>query len=157
MTVRSTIVHSTDPIGHPAALAQPDGELDVRGCTVIGQLQAHRLEASELLCTGLITIDDVQAGCIRFSAFPPGSVVPRAYRTQPLDDARALFNSLRFGDPDYAQLSDVAPEAIARGGDNGTEIGAFHTLLSPIKLDSLRAKVDELLPFGLYPLYLTET
>jgi hypothetical protein len=157
MTVRSTIVHSTDPIGHPVALAQPDGELDVRGCTVIGQLQAHRLEASELLCTGLITIDDVQAGCIRFSAFPPGSVVPRAYRTQPLDDVRALFNSLRFGDPDYAQLSDVAPEAIARGGDNGTEIGAFHTLLSPIKLDSLRAKVDELLPFGLSPLYLTET
>jgi hypothetical protein len=157
MTVRGTIVHTTDPAGHPVAVSQPRGELDVRGCTVIGQLHAHRIEASELLCTGVITIDDVQAGCVRFSAFPPGSVVPRAYRTQPLTDARSLFNSLRFGDPDYAQLSDVAPETISRGGDNGTEIGAFHMLLSPIKLDSLRAKVDELLPFGLIPLYLTET
>jgi hypothetical protein len=157
LTVRSTIVHSTDPAARPVALSQPRGELDIRGATVIGGLRAHRLEASELLCTGAITVDDVQAGCIRFSAFPPGSAVPRAYRTQPLADAHSLFSSQRFGDPDYCQLSDVVPEAIARGGDDGTEIGAFHALLTPIKLDSLRAKVDELLPFGLLPLYITET
>jgi len=157
LTMRSSIVHSTDLVGHPVALSQGKGELDIRGCTVIGGLHAHRIEASELLCTGLITVDDVQAGCIRFSAFPPSSVVPRAYRTQPLTDPRSLFTSLRFGDPGYAQLSSVAPEAIARGGDDGTEIGAFHALLNPIKFDSLRAKVDELLPFGLIPLYLTET
>ena len=157
LTLRSTIVHSTDLAGHPVALAQGKGELDIAGCTVIGELRAHRIEATELLCTGVITIDDVQAGCVRFSAYPPGSVVPRAFRTQPLTDPRALFTSLRFGDPGYAQLSSVAPDAIARGGEDGTEIGAFHALLTPIKFDSLRAKVDEFLPFGLIPLYLTET
>jgi len=157
LTMRRTIVHTTDPSARPVALSQPRGELDIRGCTVIGRLASHRIEASELLCTGIISIDDVQAGCVRFSAFPAGSVVPRAYRTQTVTDPRSLFTSLRFGDPGYAQLSDVAPESIARGGDDGTEIGAFHALLGPIKLDSLRAKVDEFLPFGLIPLYVTET
>src|SRR5262249_12892733 len=122
LTMSSSIVHSTDLAGHPVALVQGEGELDIRGCTVLGALHAHRSEASELLCTGPITVDDVQAGCIRFSAFPPGSVVPRAYQTQSLTDPRSLFTSLRFGDPGYAQLSSVAPQAIARGGEDGTEI-----------------------------------
>jgi hypothetical protein len=30
-------------------------------------------------------------------------------------------------------------------------------LLNPIKLDSLRAKVDEFAPFGLLPVYVFET
>ena len=98
-----------------------------------------------------------QSGCVRFSAFPTNSQVPRAYRSWPLIDSRSLFTSTRFGDPGYAQLSDVAPGEILRGGDNGTEIGAFNSQLNPIKLDSLRAKVDEFLPFGLIPLFITET
>jgi hypothetical protein len=157
LVLRSSIVHSTDPVGQPVALSQPRGSLDIRGCTVIGQMQVHQIEASELLCTDTITVDDLQSGCVRFSAFPANSQVPRAYRSQTLSDTRSLFTSTRFGDPGYAQLSDVAPDEICRGGDNGSEIGAFNTLLNPIKLDSLRAKVDEFLPFGLIPLFITET
>ena len=157
LIVRDSVVHSTDLVAQPLALSLPRGALDIRGSTVIGPLQAHHIEASELLCTGLITVEDLQSGCVRFSAFPAGSQVPRAYRSQTLADARSLFTSTRFGDPGYVQLSDVAPQAILRGGDNGTEIGAFNTLLNPIKLDSLRAKLDEFLPFGLIPLFVTET
>ena len=40
---------------------------------------------------------------------------------------------------------------------DGIEIGAFSSLLNPIKLDSLKAKVDEFLPFGLIPHFITET
>lgn len=157
MTIRRSILHTTDPIGQPAALEQSRGALDIRGSTVIGQIRVHQLDASELLCTEAILVDDLQSGCIRFSAFAPGGQVPRAYRTQPVTDARSLFTSTRFGDPGYAQLSDQAPEDILRGGEDGIEIGAFSSLLNPIKLDSLRAKVDEFLPFGLIPHFITET
>ena len=139
------------------ALSQPRGELEIRGCTVLGGIKVRQIEASELLCTGTIMVDDLQSGCVRFSAFPAGSQVPRAYRSQSLNDSRSLFTSTRFGDPGYAQLSDVVPDKIRRGGPDGTEIGAFNALLNPIKLDGLRAKVDEFLPFGLIPMFITET
>jgi hypothetical protein len=156
ITVTSSILHTTDPAA-PVALRQPDGELTMRGCTVIGQLEARQLDASELLCTGKITLENLQAGCVRFSAYPPDSDVPRAYRSAAVTDPHSLFVSLVFGDPGYAQLSGTAPAAIARGGDDGTEIGAFHRLLTPVKLDSLQAKVGEFLPFGLIPIFITET
>jgi hypothetical protein len=156
LTVTSSILHAIDP-RMPVALRQPDGELTIGGCTVIGQLEARQLDASELLCTGKITVENLQAGCVRFSAFPSASEVPRAYRSAAVTDPQSLFASLRFGDPGYAQLSGTAPAAIAHGGENGTEIGAFHSLLTPIKLDSLQAKVSEFLPFGLIPILITET
>ena len=157
LTIRRSIVQTTDPAVHPVAIAQPHGDLDIRGCTVLGQMAVHRIDASELLCTGSIVVDDVQSGCVRFSAFGPASQVPRPYRTQTLDDPHSLFTSTRFGDPGYGQLSDRAPDEILRGGDDGTEIGAFTSLLTTIKLDSLRTKVDEFLPFGLIPHFITET
>lgn len=157
LTVRDSIVHTTDPAGAPVALHQPDGELHIKGCTVIGRLTAHQIEASELLCTGRLTIENVQAGCVRFSAFATGSHVPRAYRSTEIRNPQSLFTSLRFGDAGYGQLADVAPAGLTRGGEDGTEIGAFHRLLTPIKLDSLQAKVAEFLPFGLIPLFTTET
>ena len=156
LTITGSILHTIDP-GVPVALRHPDGELTIRGCTVIGQLEARQLNASELLCTGRITVENMQAGCVRFSAFPPASEVPRAYRSAAVTDPQSLFASLRFGDPGYAQLSGTAPAAIARGGEDGTEIGAFRSLLTPIKLDSLQAKVREFLPFGLIPIFVTET
>jgi hypothetical protein len=156
-TMTASIIHSTDTTTTPLALSLPDGDLHISGCTVIGGLAAHQIEASELLCTGPITIENVQAGCVRFSGHAPGSRVPRAYRSVEVDNPQSLFTSLRFGDPGYAQLSDIVPATVARGGEDGTEMGAFHHLLNRVKLDSLAAKVAEFLPFGLIPLYTTET
>ena len=156
LTMSDSIVHTTKSTT-PVAIRQPLGVLDIQRCTVIGRIDVHQIEASEVLCTETITVDDLQSGCIRFSAFAAGSEVPRAYRCVTLDDRRGLFASIRFGDPGYCQLSDVAASTIIRGGEDGTEIGAFNSLLNPIKLDSLRAKVDEFLPFGLIPMFITET
>ncbi|WP_433796240.1 hypothetical protein [Actinoplanes sp. CA-252034] len=157
LTITDSIVQTTDPAATPVALRHADGVLHIRGVTVLGELRAHRIEASELLCTGPVTIEDVQTGCLRFSAVGPGGRVPQPYESVEITDPRSLFTSQRFGDSGYGQLSDVAPPAVTRGGENGTEIGAFHRLLSPIKLDSLQAKVAEFMPFGLIPLFTTET
>jgi hypothetical protein len=36
-------------------------------------------------------------------------------------------------------------------------MGAFSALLNPIKLDSLRAKIDEFMPFGRIPVLINAT
>jgi hypothetical protein len=68
-----------------------------------------------------------------------------------------FFASRRFGDPGYAQLSETAPVEIVRGGENRSEIGAFNRELASIKLDDLKAKVNEFMPFGLIAQYIIET
>jgi hypothetical protein len=44
-----------------------------------------------------------------------------------------------------------------RGAENGAEMGAYNALIHSIKLDSLQAKVEEYMPFGLLPVYIFET
>ena len=68
-----------------------------------------------------------------------------------------FFASRRFGDPGYAQLGKTAPQSIIRGAENRSEIGAFGGLLNPIKLDDLKTKGNEFVPFGLIAQYINET
>ena len=49
------------------------------------------------------------------------------------------------------------PDTIARGAENRGEMGAFNSLLSPIKRDDLETKVFEFMPFGLIPQFIFET
>jgi len=83
--------------------------------------------------------------------------LPRQYESHKIKDIDHYFTSWRFGDPGYAQLSKTIPLEICRGAENGSEIGAFNNLYNPIKLESLKAKVDEYMPFGLIPVYISET
>ena len=125
--------------------------------TVFGQLDVERLWATETLVTGMVDVTDTQQGCFRFSAAPAGSRLPRPYHTYELLDPGPIFTSDVFGQPGYAQLSQAAPRELLHGAENGSEIGAFSSLLNPIKLDSLRAKIDEYMPFGLIPMFIFET
>ena len=109
------------------------------------------------LRTCLDWLKSKQRTTVPFSALGPDSRVPRPYRSVDITDPQSVFTSQRFGDPGFGQLSDIAPDTLTRGGEDGTEIGAFNRLLNPIKVDSLRAKVAEFLPFGLIPLFTTET
>ena len=68
-----------------------------------------------------------------------------------------LFVSRRFGDPGYAQLSEIAPFEIREGGENGVEIGAFKRALDPIKRADLTAKLREFLPINAIAQLIFET
>jgi hypothetical protein len=138
------------------AISQTPGDLQLRRTTVLGQVAADRLDASCVLVTDFVDITDTQNGCFRFSAAPDGSRLPHPYRWVTWNGG-PVFASSRFGDPGYTWLADAAPDELRRGGEDGVEIGAWSSVLAPIKEDSLLRKVEEYLPFGLIPVFIRET
>ncbi len=144
--------------GSGLALDLREGRTLLNRTTVFGPVKVHRLEASEAIITGKAEVTDTQHGCFRFSAAPAASRLPRPYESLLFPRlAEHWFTSRLFGHPGYAQLSDTAPPAIARGAENGAEMGAFCRLLNPVKMDGLKAKIDEYMPFGLIPIFINKT
>jgi hypothetical protein len=155
--IRDSIVQSLDPT--VPAIETRIATLDIQRSTVFGEVRVNRLEASEALVQGLVTVTDNQHGCFRFSAANAGSSLPQQFESHLLAPAvpNHVFLSRRFGDSAYAELSETAPETIRRGAENRSEIGAWSSLLSPIKRDDLTAKTYEFMPFGLIAQFINET
>lgn len=156
--LRDSIVDATRSIG----LRAPRAEAVFERCTVIGAaigalvVDVERLSASDTLIAGRADATDVQSGCFRYSARAPRSRVPHPYASHVIDDLERLFASRRFGDPAYATLQPHAGQALHAGSEKGSEIGAFCSEIGPIKLASLRSKVEEYMPFGRLPATLLE-
>ena len=159
IVVRDSIVHSLDPA--VPAIATRVGEVRLERTTVFGDVRVDRLYASEALVQGRVVVADSQHGCFRFSAADdhPDNRLPPRFESHLFAGGvpNHVFTSRRFGDPGYAQLGRTAPATLVRGGENGSEIGAFNRLFDPIKLADLRAKVEEFMPFGLVAQLIRET
>ena len=154
--IRDTIVQSRDET--LPAVRLPYTELQLQRVTMVGDVEAQCLWATDSLIVGRGVVENTQCGCFRFSAaMKASSRLPRQYRSTWIEKPNLLFTSSRFGDPGFMQLSNVAPVSIVCGAENGAEMGAYNALNNPIKLDSLRAKVEEYMPFGLLPVYIFET
>ena len=154
--IKDSIVQSIDP--DVPAIQLSSGMLNMERVTVFGKMEAYRLQASEIIVTETAVVTDTQTGCFRFSAAPGASRLPRPYESFLYQkDSNHWFTSRRFGHPGYGQLSGTAPEALRRGAENGSEMGAFSNLLNPVKLDGLKAKIEEYMPFGLIPIFINET
>ncbi|MGE5806938.1 MAG: hypothetical protein ACM34M_14185 [Ignavibacteria bacterium] len=141
------------------ALSFRKGEVEMKQVTVLGAIKVHRLQASEVLIGSpniKTEVDDTQNGCFRFGAALKGSRLPKPYESHFFEDSNNYFTSWKFGQPGYAQLSQSVPKGILRGAEDGSEIGAFSKLINPIKLDSLKAKVEEYMPFSLTPIFIQE-
>lgn len=165
LEIRDSIVDGQES---PApVISVPAGRVTMRRVTVFGEVEVEWLDASEALITGFTNVTNTQGGCFRFSAVlerrdplnlaSPHSRVPHPYESYFVKDFDGTFTSKVFGQPGFAQLAESAPSFLQRGAESGSEIGAFSSLLNPIKLDSLRAKIDEFAPFGLLPVYVFET
>ena len=156
LVIRDSIVQNLDDAS--PALELNDCELHLQRATVIGDVQAQCLWASDSLIIGHGQIENTQHGCFRFSAAKNAtSRLPRPYRPVWIEHPNLIFTSTRFGDPGYLQLSENAPQTILRGAENGAEMGVYNALINPIKMDSLRTKVEEYMPFGLLPAYIFNT
>jgi hypothetical protein len=133
------------------ALALPGGIANLTRCTLLGGLFVHQLEASECILDEFGVVEDVQHGCVRFTTWAAGSVLPRQFESVEVPGRSAIFNSREFGRPEYAQLSPAAPVTILQGAENGSEMGAFAREKNPIKEHSLLIKYQEFMPLGLVP------
>jgi hypothetical protein len=144
--------------------------LTVARSTIVGAVAVHAIDlAEDTIFNGEVIVARRQQGCVRYSFVRDGSRVPRQFRCQPAmarsavrpeasddpDDmglrSRRLADvivriaphsvSLRYGSPEYMRLSLCTPEDISRGASDGGEMGVYHNLFEPRRLDQLQARL----------------
>lgn len=163
ITFTDSIVQS---LGGELALDLSMGTVSLKRVTLLGPADVHRLHASDSIMDDQVVVEDTQHGCVRFSAWADGSVIPRPYESVKIDRHAFLFVSRDFGQPEYAQLHEGADFAI-RGGAKGrlisagaeddSEMGAFCREKVPVKERSLLIKLQEFLPIGQVPVLIYTT
>lgn len=150
----------------PAAIACAEADLTLTRTTILGQVFAHVISASETILAGFARAANIQDGCVRYSAAAPGSRLHQPYASVGLRAQAAIFTSTRFGDPGYGQLASLADREIAAGppgaslrsgAQNGSEMGAFARELGAVKERGLMLKLLEYMPVGLTPIPITVT
>ena len=142
-----------------AAIAVSDAKVELSQVSALGDLAVHRLRASNSILTGFTNVDDTQEGCVRFSAYVGGSRIPRQYESVTIGPDAFLFTSTDYGQPGYCQLLEAADAVITggtgttitAGADNSSEMGAFNSVLAPIREQGLLLKYAEYMPLGLTP------
>jgi len=147
-------------------LAFDNGIANLSRCTLLGPAYVHRLEASECILDDIVVVENTQDGCVRFSAWSAGSVIPRQYESVQIPAGAPLFTSRVFGQPGYCQLLESVDDeilsgangaTISAGAQNGSEMGAFASEGNPIKERSLLLKYNEFMPLGLNPVIIHVT
>jgi hypothetical protein len=163
LVISNSIVQAT---GADPAIAMITGLAEISRTTVLGAANLHRLEASECILDDVVKVINTQDGCVRFSAFASGSVLPRQYESVEVAARAPLFTSREFGQPAYAQLLESVDQAIvagakdatiSSGAEDGSEMGAFARDKNPIKVRSLLIKYQEYMPLGLVPVVIDVT
>jgi hypothetical protein len=145
-----------------AALATGTGLTKLSRCTILGCGYVHRIESSESILDDVVLAGDAQDGCVRFSAWSAGSLLPRKYECVHVAPGAPLFVTRRFGEWGYAELADGCDAAILsastagtpsirEGSHDGSEMGVFCRDAAAVKEHSLLIKLDEFLPVGLTP------
>ncbi|HEX6086066.1 MAG TPA: hypothetical protein VF266_16155 [Thermoanaerobaculia bacterium] len=144
------------------AIALSVGEVKITRSTILGPAVVHRIDVSESILHDVVTVDDAQHGCVRFSAWSSGSILPRKYTSVEIRPRAELFTSTEFAQPGYGQLrrdadraaivaSETARSSIREGAENGSEMGAFYDEMNAVRERSLLLKLQELMPLGLIP------
>jgi hypothetical protein len=159
------------------ALGFAEGTVSLSRCTVLGSTYTHRLSASESILDGLATVEDPQAGCVRFTAYAKGSNLHQPYRSVEITPAAPIFESRDFGNPEYARLRSDAdaqilapgqggsgcgnpntvparPGTILEGAQNGSEMGVYCLEGIPLKRRGLALKFEEYSPIGQLPVWI---
>jgi hypothetical protein len=154
-------------LGTGLAVTLTAGTVKLARCSILGQAKMHRLYASECILDDNVTVENVQDGCVRFSALSQGSIVPRQYESVQIPPGAPLFTSRNFGQPGYCQLQagvdnaivpPVPPGAsISAGAQDGSEMGVYARNKNPIKERSISIKYQEFMPLGLVPVIIYVT
>jgi hypothetical protein len=132
--------------------------------TITRPVNVQSIEASETIFTDTLTCQRTQVGCVRFSFFPPGSKVPRAYRCQPetavkdnpTEDASQVrsrispsFVSVSPAHPSFLRLAASTPVEIKAGAEDEDGMGVYHREFLTLRKANLRFALSEHLRIGL--------
>lgn len=157
-------------LGADLAIDLSAGEVQLSRCSILGKADVHQLYASECILDDVVKVENTQDGCVRFTAWSTGSVLPRQYESVQIAPGAPLFTSRNFGQPGYCQLQESVDNAIippvppvatgtsiSAGAQNGSEMGAYARDKNPIKQRSLLIKYQEFMPLGLVPVVINVT
>jgi hypothetical protein len=167
LSATDSIIDATEP--ELVAFIAPDeldpgGAFSLEACTVIGAIVAREmpLVSNSLLFARrlegatepAVRAEQRQSGCVRFTYLPFDALTPRRYRCQPnaaegVSNIAPHFTSLRYGIAAYCQLGRTTPDAIRRGAEDESEMGAFHSLYAPQRETNLQIRLAEYLRVGL--------
>ncbi|MES1241421.1 MAG: phage tail protein [Acidobacteriota bacterium] len=127
--------------------------------TVLGALAAGRLQASDAILGGAVTVPKVTDPkldhCVRYSRIDAATanVVMRycassapLYVELDFDDGR---RPAAFGEPGCGVLHPACPRAVRSGAEDGGEMGAFHDRRYALALEAVSTKLQDFLPLGL--------
>ena len=149
--------------GTDYALETELGDVSLARCTVLGPCAIHQMSASECILDDVAIAEDVQHGCVRFSAIAQGSALHAPYLCVSVSPHGPLFYTRRFGEPSYARLLRLADNAIIDpqtgdtilgGAQNGSEMGAFQSEGVALIRRGLVLKFEEYAPLGVFPVWI---
>ncbi len=135
------------------------GRTTIESTTIWGECWLHELTCgSQSIFVDALKVERQQKGCVRFSYLGTGSTSPRRYLCVSADDVvngdvlglHPVFSSVFFGEPGYGKLNRSCSPLIAKGAEDGSEMGAFHFLKIPQREQNLLMRLEEYLPLGLY-------
>jgi hypothetical protein len=136
--------------------------------TILGTVRCGQLNATSCLFDDLVTVEQQQDGCVRFSYVPPASRTPRRFRCQPdmaLEDVtgdaaastrlrlrlRPQFLAVDVHAPGFLLLDALTPAAIRGAAEDGGEPGCWNHLQHGVRLANLNNALPQFLRFGLEP------
>lgn len=150
LVIRDSIVSAVHQASN-LAINTATADVHIERSTILGEIAVNRLYASDTVVTGTGTVTDLQNGCFRFSAGVEGEW-PHPFESHLYESFDSVWIvSQRFGDPDFARLSEAAPNEICEGAENHCAMGAFNHLIDAIRRDDFVGKLEEFVPFGLIP------
>jgi hypothetical protein len=163
VSLTNCIVDATDS-GNTAYAATDEtsggAALTMNGCTVVGRVHASVLQyvsdcifwaSDDRRGTSGLVADRRQQGCVRFSFLPFRAVVPAQYQCvqQMVAGVFPAFVTTRYGQPGYLKLMACTDDAIRRGADDGSEMGAYHFVMAPQRESDLQIRLQEYVPVGM--------
>ncbi|MCP3902779.1 MAG: hypothetical protein GY715_04005 [Planctomycetes bacterium] len=130
-------------------------EIQLEYCTVLNKATAMRLNASDCIFAGALTVEKPNASCVRYSRIPAAF---DAGRTNTADEP--VFHAYEtcagngsapgsYGAPGCGVLHPRAPESVRHGAEDGGEMGAYHERRYCLADEAIIDKLTDYLPLGI--------
>jgi len=141
-------------------------EVQLEYCTVLDDVSAHRVLASDCLFAGEVEIGDQtedSSSCVRYSRIPPELASPSvtwlrrpattteepAFFDLELGQPEGVPESPDFGGPGCGVLHPATPETVCFGAEDGGEMGAYHRDRHCLQRAAVVEKLKDFLPVGI--------